>query len=138
MIIYAVIDTNVLVSALLSSHPDAATVQIVNRLFDGDFCPLFSGEILAEYNEVLRRKKFHFSESVVKTMVASIESNGIRIQPMESGEILPDMKDLPFYEVVMDRRSDDAYLVTGNLKHFPQKPFIVTAREFLNIINRQR
>lgn len=27
--IYAVIDTNVLVSALLSHHPDAATVQVV-------------------------------------------------------------------------------------------------------------
>ena len=46
--------------------------------------------------------------------------------------VLPDMKDLPFYEVVMDRQSDDAYLVTGNLK----KPFIVTAREFLDIINQ--
>ena len=73
MIFYAVVDTNVLVSALLSSHSDAATVQVVNKLFDGAFIPLFSEEILAEYNEVLRRDKFHFSESAVGTLVSSIE-----------------------------------------------------------------
>ncbi len=43
---YAVIDTNVLVSALLSSHEDAATVQVVNRLFNGDVIPIYSAEIL--------------------------------------------------------------------------------------------
>ena len=58
MICLAVIDTNVLVSALLSSHEDAATVQVVGKLFSGEITPLFSEDILAEYNEVLRRKKF--------------------------------------------------------------------------------
>jgi putative PIN family toxin of toxin-antitoxin system len=91
MTCYAVIDTNVLVSALLSSHDDAATVLVVGKLFSGEVIPLFSDEILKEYNDVLRRKKFRFS--------------------------------------------DDAYLVTGNMKHFPAKPFIVTAKEFLDILN---
>jgi hypothetical protein len=49
--------------------------------------------------------------------------------------MLPDIKDLPFYEVVVEKREDDAYLVTGNMKHFPAKPFIVTAKEFLAILN---
>ena len=44
------------------------------------------------------------------------------------------MKDLPFYEVVMEKRSDNAYLVTGNQKHFPKEPFIVTAREMIDIL----
>ena len=43
---YAVIDTNVLVSALLSSHDDAATVQVIGRLFSGEVVPLFSEDIL--------------------------------------------------------------------------------------------
>lgn len=60
MICYAVIDTNVLVSALLSSHPDAATVQVVEKLFSGEFISLFSEEIMNEYHEVLRRKNFTF------------------------------------------------------------------------------
>lgn len=57
MTYYAVIDTNVLVSAFLSSHETAATVQVVSMLFSVDVIPIFSDDILAEYNEVLHRKK---------------------------------------------------------------------------------
>ena len=135
MIYYAVIDTNVLISALLSSHDDAATVQIINKIYDGTIIPIFSNDILAEYNDVLRRKKFHFSETLVYTLLETLTSLGELISPSPSGEILPDMKDLPFYEVVMETQNDDAYLITGNIKHFPIKPFIVTAREFLSIID---
>jgi superfamily II RNA helicase len=45
------------------------------------------------------------------------------------------MKDLPFYEVIMEKRDEDAYLVTGNLKHFPFEKFIVTARQLLDILD---
>ena len=52
---------------------------------------------------------------------------------------LPDPKDLVFYEVVMEeRKEEDAYLVTGNIRHFPNKPFIVTPREMLDIILRDQ
>jgi putative PIN family toxin of toxin-antitoxin system len=135
MVCYAVIDTNVLISSLLSSHADAATVQVVEKLFSGEVIPLFSDEILNEYSEVLRRKKFHFSENAVKMLLQAIEKYGERVVPTPTGEMLPDMKDLPFYEVVIERQEDGAYLVTGNMKHFPIKPFIVTAREFLDIVN---
>ncbi|HBA46783.1 MAG TPA: putative toxin-antitoxin system toxin component, PIN family [Lachnospiraceae bacterium] len=135
MACYAVIDTNVLVSALLSSHDDAATVLVVGKLFSGDVIPLFSDEILKEYNEVLRRVRFHFSEETVRILIQTIEKFGERVVPSSSGELLPDMKDLPFYEVVVEKQKDDAYLVTGNRKHFPVKPFIVTAKEFLDILN---
>lgn len=74
--IYAVIDTNVLVSALLSSHDDAATVQVINKIYDGTVTPIFSDDILAEYNEVLRRKKFHFSEELVYTLLDTLTSIG--------------------------------------------------------------
>ena len=136
MICYAVIDTNVLVSALLSSHSDAATVQVVEKLFSGEIIPLFSREILSEYHEVLRRKKFHFSEELVSGMLDAIEKYGILVLPEPTGFILPDQKDLPFYEVVMDKRDDNAFLVTGNIKHFPRKPFIVTAKQLLEILNK--
>jgi putative PIN family toxin of toxin-antitoxin system len=135
MTCYAVIDTNILVSALLSSHDDAATVLVVGKLFTGEVIPLFSDEIINEYNEVLRRKKFHFSEDAVSMLLQTIKKYGERIVPTPTGEFLPDMKDLPFYEVVVEKQADDVYLVTGNMKHFPPKPFIVTAKEFLDIIN---
>lgn len=136
MACYAVIDTNVLVSSLLSSHDDAATVLVVGKLFSGEVIPLFSDDILKEYNEVLRRKKFRFTEETVRMLIQTIEKFGERVIPSPTGEVLPDMKDLPFYEVVVEKREDDAYLVTGNTKHFPMRPFVVTAKEFLEILNK--
>lgn len=135
MICYAVIDTNVLVSALLSSHFDAATVQVVNRMIGGEIIPVYSREILHEYYEVLGRKKFKFDPDMINYILSAIEKYGILVEPSPVNTILPDMKDLPFYEVVMEKRDDDTYLVTGNLKHFPVEPFIVTARQLLDIID---
>ena len=130
----AVIDTNVLVSALLSKNDDAATVQVIHKMFLSEFIPLFSGEILSEYHEVLKRKKFGFSETTVNQLISSIEKMGEKVAPSNTGEILPDMKDLPFYEVVVEKQEDGAFLVTGNMKHFPTKPFIVTPRDFLDVL----
>lgn len=135
MICYAVIDTNVLVSALLSSKDDSATVQIVGHLIRGTIIPIYSNAIVKEYREVLSRKKFGFSGETVDYLLSAMEKYGILVEPCPSGLVLPDMKDLPFYEVVMEKRNDDAYLVTGNIKHFPQEPFIVTPRELLDIFD---
>ena len=66
MVYYAVIDTNVLVSALLTRHEDASPLQVVKRLFRGDIIPLYDEEIVGEYAEVLRRPKFHFSETLIR------------------------------------------------------------------------
>ena len=121
---YAVIDTNVLVSALLSGNEDAATVQVVARMLTGDITPVYSGAIMAEYREVLKRRKFGFSQGVVNELLLSMTRFGLLVEPTPSGVVLPDMKDLPFYEVVLEKRDDDAYLVTGNTRHFPKAPFI--------------
>ena len=134
MSVYAVLDTNVLVSALLSSKVDAATVQVLERTLDGDLIPVFSDAILEEYEDVLHRRKFGFDHDAVRVLLGFIESRGLRVDPSSTGTLLPDMKDIPFYEVVMDARADGAFLVTGNLKHFPSEPFIVTARQMLDIL----
>lgn len=134
MICCAVIDTNVLVSALLSSHEDAATVQVVGKIFSGEIIPLYSEEILKEYYDVLSRRKFQFTKESICGLLDVIAKYGICVYPRATGEVLPDSKDLPFYEVVLERREDGAYLVTGNMKHFPKKPFIVTARQLLDIL----
>lgn len=135
MTCYAVIDTNVLVSALLSRRQDSATVLVIERMINGDIIPVFSREIMNEYHEVLSRKKFKFAPEMIKYLLSTVEKFGVLVEPTPTGIILPDMKDLPFYEVVMVKRDDDAYLVTGNLKHFPDEKFIVTAREMLDILD---
>ncbi len=72
---------------------------------------------------------------MINYILLTVEKYGIMIEPSATGVILPDMKDLPFYEFVIVKREDGAYLVTGHLKHFPAQPFIVTAREMLNILD---
>lgn len=136
MICYAVIDTNVIVSALLSNHADAATVQLVGRLIGGEIIPVYSEEIMREYHEVLSRKKFMFDADMINYVLSAVEKYGVLVEPSVTGTVLQDMKDLPFYEVVMEKREDGAYLVTGNLKHFPVEPFIVTARQMLDILDK--
>ena len=136
MAYYAVIDTNVLVSALLSRRADSATVLLVERMLIGDLIPVYSTDIMYEYSEVLKRKKFRFDVEQIDYLLSAISHFGLMIEPSPTGEILPDMKDLPFYEVVMEKRqTNDAYLITGNQKHFPNRTFIVTPKEMLDILS---
>jgi len=133
MKIYAVIDTNVIVSALLSHYDDAATVQTIKRVISGDIVPIYNDDIINEYHTVLHRSKFNFSESLITETIKVIIDFGISTERLESSIVLPDPKDLVFYEVALS--VDDSFLVTGNIKHFPKKPFIVTPAELLRIMN---
>ena len=134
---YAVIDTNVIVAALLTKNRDSATLQVVNAVLDGTIIPLYHQEILAEYSEVLRRPKFHLRESTIQFVLNAVTQYGIEVFPQPSGEILVDIDDLIFYEVALEKRNDDAYLVTGNQQHYPLRDFIVTPAEMLNIIREK-
>ncbi len=134
MTYYAVIDTNVFISALLSKNRDAATVKVLRAILDGRIVPLYHNEILAEYDEVLHREKFHFQEMSIQTVLTAVKDFGVEVFPQPTGEILVDMDDLIFYEVAMEKRDDDAYLVTGNQKHYPIRDFIVTPAEMIKLL----
>ena len=134
MIYYAVFDTNVLVSSLLTKYREAATARVVDAITSGSIIPLYNDEIIEEYTDVLHRDKFPFKESDVRALIDSIKEMGISVNPTPTGETLPDMDDLVFYEVVMEKREDDAYLITGNMKHFPERNYIVTPAEMMAII----
>lgn len=134
MKVYAVIDTNVLVSALLAKHPDSAPVQILDYLFDRKIIPMYNDEILAEYNEVLRRPKFPFQEDAVVWAINAIIEAGIDSERIPVKETATDPRDVVFLEVAMSRK--DSFLVTGNTKHFPVIPRVVTPKEFLRITTK--
>ena len=136
MKIFAVIDTNVIVSALISKHSDSATVLVMESIFHDIVTPIYNDEILNEYNTVLRRSKFNFSENRIKTTLETIIAKGIHSERLNTGDTLPDPKDLVFYEVALSQ--EDSYLVTGNTKHFPKKPFIVTPTEMVAIISEMQ
>ena len=136
MQIYAVVDTNVIVSALITKNPQSPPNLVLWEMLDGKIIPLYHADIIEEYREVLNRTKFHLKEETIQKVINSIISNGIEVNPTPTGEILIDMNDLVFYEVAMEKRDDDAYLVTGNQKHYPVKDFIVTPSEMLSILNQ--
>ena len=130
---YAVIDTNVLVSALLKWT--SVLGRVGGHVLTGNIIPLLNDEILREYNEVLHRPKFQFPQEAVDVFLQGIARRGVYVEAGDSEYTLPDPKDAVFYEVVMEHRKEhDSYLVTGNLKHFPVHTFVVTPREMLDII----
>ena len=134
---YAVIDTNVLVAAHLSQLDDSAVVQVFNKIINSEIIPLYSRKIIEEYKEVLSRKKFSFDASIINYTLALFFNKGIEVDPKPSNIQMIDMKDLFFYEVVLEKKEDGAYLITGNKKLFPNDPIVVTAAEFLDIIKSQ-
>ncbi len=136
MKIYAVIDTNVIISALLSRHQDSATVKVLDYLYDRTIVPIYNDEILEEYVAVLKRPKFNFPDSVIEATIEAVKKGGLKSDRISSGELFPDPKDIVFYEVALS--VNDSLLVTGNIKHFPRKPFVVTPAEMLQIIHEMK
>lgn len=135
---YVVIDTNVLVSALITRNENSPTVQILRFLANGNIVPVYSDEIVKEYNEVLRRDKFKLSESLIINLLKDIMDNGLKITVLaEVTDTMPDPKDILFYAVTLSAQDKDAFLVTGNGKHFPEKPFVVTPSELVEILKQE-
>ena len=134
---FAVIDTKVLLSALLSKRPDAATVRVMNAVFDGTIIPLCHEDVLSEYKDVLSRPKFHLSASAIEGVLRFFSQFGLRLTPKASNESFPDADDRIFYEIVLEKReTDEAYLGTGNVRHFPVKRFVVTPAEMLALLEQ--
>lgn len=131
--VFAVIDTNVIVSALLSSRPDSYPLTVMAYVYSGAVTPVFNDEIIKEYRDVLGRERFHFDPVDIESAISAITTYGLNIERTKvEDEIFPDLKDVVFYEVKMSK--EDAYLVTGNIRHFPKTPFVVTPREMVEML----
>lgn len=124
--IKVVLDTNVIISAALSDLGNPA--RIIDLASVGIIDIYYSNEILAEYEEVLSRDKFGFSKEKQVAAIEMISKNGIRIDPIKSKIQISDMDDIIFYDAA---KTIEAYLVTGNIKHYPEDPLILTPTQFL-------
>ena len=132
---YAVIDTNVIVSSLLKrgSLPDT----IIKLVSADTIVPLLNDEILNEYLDVLTRNKFGFDENTVDETINTLKTKSIYLSREQTLEDFIDKDDIVFYEIVMSARTTmDAYLITGNIKHYPIRNYVVTPREMLEIITK--
>ena len=133
--IYAVIDTNVLVSALLTHNLGVATAKVLDSIAKGDITCVYNEDILMEYREVLHRPKFKFPERKIDSLLTFITQKGIHSDRVPFDGTMPDEKDRPFYEVSLS--VEDSFLVTGNLKHFPITPKVVTPSQFIAILEER-
>lgn len=128
---YAVFDTNVLVSALMSKHADSPTVLLLDYVLDGRIVLLYNEDIINEYKDVLHRDKFHFNDEQIDALLDLIRT-GLYLDPTASQETFADEDDRVFYEVALSK--EEGYVVTGNIKHFPKSPIVVTPAEMMQII----
>lgn len=110
-----VLDTNVLVSGLLS--PFGAPGEIVRMVSSGSVVLCLDARIRAEYEEVLRRPRFGFDPDALAALLDFIDSRGEIAASEPLARRLPDPDDEPFLEVALACDAD--CLVTGNLGHFP-------------------
>lgn len=110
-----VLDTNVLVSGLLS--PFGPPARVLDLILVGDLTPVFDDRILAEYRQVLARERFGFNPGDVADLLRYFEAEGEHVTARPISAALPDPDDTPFLEVALTAQVDA--LITGNRRHYP-------------------
>ena len=125
-----VIDTNVIVSALLSAHGKPAA--ILEMFFSEEIQIHYSRDILAEYNDVLSRPALNIRPEKAARFFEVLRNTGTSIEPTISAIPLPDEDDRIFYDTA---RQSDSILISGNMKHYPIEDFIMTPSDFLDMLN---
>lgn len=132
--IFAVLDTNVLISAALAHNKYSIPYSVFRGVVERRFVPLVDDNIVREYWEVFSRPKFSFMQETINDIVGNTIKFAINQPVPPSGIELPDCDDVVFYDVARAHQDKGAYLVTGNLKHFPNCGFAVSPRDFMNVI----
>ena len=125
---------SVLVSGVLS--PNGPPAAVLRALLTEHVTLCFDERIVSEYRDVLTRAKFSFDRALVDELLDFFESAGSPALAAPLAVDLPDPWDQMFIEVAVSSGAD--FLVTGNLKHFPEKARegvkVVSPREFLDVL----
>ena len=129
--IYAVIDTNVIVSSLLTRNHDSATARVMNAVYEGKVMPLVCDEILGEYEEVLHRAQLKLDPAKCDYILSLIRDQAEPMHPVHTDALMPDEDDRIFFEIALAGQDVfDSRLVTGNIKDYPKADFVVSPSEF--------
>lgn len=113
--IRVVLDTNIIVSALL--QPLGPPAQLFVLALGGSIQMCVSGRVYAEYEDVISRPRLQRSEDIIASTLLAIREQGFWVGPTEQVRVCSDPDDDVFLECAQAARAD--YLVTGNLRHFP-------------------
>ncbi len=136
--IRVVLDTNVIVSALISPFGNESLV--LHAVQYGKITPCLSRKITEEYKGVLARPKFNFAPDEIDGLIGLLQAKGLLFEPPPAPGASPDPKDDDFIACAL--AADAAFLVTGNIRHFPAhscgQTRVVSARELLDYISTQQ
>ena len=128
-----VLDTNVLVSGMMTKGPACAT--ILDLLSDDRIIAVLDGRMMNEYRRVCAEPRLHLDAEAVRDFLHLLDDCAENVTAMPLDADLPDPDDLPFLEVAAEAH---AVLVTGNKKHFPEEAagavHVVSPREFLDML----
>ncbi|MFN2238607.1 MAG: putative toxin-antitoxin system toxin component, PIN family [Thermoanaerobaculia bacterium] len=131
----AAIDTNVVVSGMLTADPESPTARILDGMLEGRFSYLLSIELLAEYREVLLRpriRKVHrLSDAEIDVLLTAIALNAIVVAPAESPEAAPDRGDQHLWNLI--HAYPGSILVSGDALLL-QSTRVVPPREFIRLL----
>ncbi|OOG69375.1 putative toxin-antitoxin system toxin component, PIN family [Algoriphagus sp. A40] len=136
-----ILDTNILVSALISKGYPSIILERVIESENMEIC--LSNLVFEEYKAVLARPKFSrfpaFSENV--TMVLHfLKNHALNFEPIEKVELLQDKSDNKFLELCLESKAD--YLITGNSQDFKFPSFrntkILPPKEFVELILKSK
>jgi putative PIN family toxin of toxin-antitoxin system len=134
--IRVVLDTNILVSALL--QPEGLPAAVLMLALSGEAEVCISDAVFAEYDEVIRRPHLKRSPDVIEGTLRSIRKLGHWVKPSVRVEECTDPDDNVFLECAQAGEAD--YLVTGNRRHFPdrwKKTKVISARELIELFIEQ-
>ena len=124
-----VIDTNVIVSALLNTNGIPA--RILALILNKKLKMLYDNRILFEYNDVLSREEFCFDPGTIHDLIVFFKNEGEYINAECTRKSFTDESDKKFYEVYLSGEAQ--CLITGNIKHFPKEKMIMTPGEFIRL-----
>lgn len=134
-----VVDTNVIVSALL--NPDGSTNPVLSYLAKGKCLFLYSQDSLDEIFDVLSRPRIRrgiVDDFDINEFVELLKFRGEEIIPVASIRVCRDPDDNKFLEIAVDGHAD--YIVSGDSHLLSLNPFrgipIIKPAEFLNILDK--
>lgn len=122
-----VLDTNVLVSALL--NPNGVPAGILSLIINGKIQLLYDNRIMNEYEDVLNRDTFQFDSEAISDLLEFLKSEGEYVSAEPISLQLPDDGDRPVYEV--GNTGNAAAIVTGNRSHYPDEARIQSPSDFV-------
>ena len=128
--INVVIDTNVIISSMLS--PNGTPSKVVAIILEVDeFNIIYSNEMLKEYKKVLAYRKLNIDTETQHQFLYTIKDAGIVITPAPSSIQMRDETDRVFYDTA---KASNSVLITGNKKDYPNESFIMSPSEFISYV----